>query len=329
MQLYRISTLWLAIAMVLGLMLAGCGPSKQDQAREAAQAEIRQSLVQDADAIRARLAQLGRVADLLQKPVETGSSRQTAACLVPYPEFFTGAERGGDTKMAGPAETMERVAIVRWNELDAFSAAGARNEPADDLNFLCRPLGLAYDVGKLHKALADPSVFDRASEYRRLRALLLETRYLVAVKQIEYRDAKLDLGFQAKEFTPGRVAFSAALVDIEVPAVMAMWTAEATNSDEIGTRYSYKRRADSNVQEDAFRKAAEKGLQDDLRKRAFEVLEGRIRGLIVGPGTFGPAGKAAQSNASSASHSDEKPGAAITPSPDEKVSEPAPDAKIP
>jgi hypothetical protein len=307
----------LSIGVLTLLGLAGCGPSKSEQATQAMLAEIKKSNAEHGEAIRARCAQLGAAADLLQNPAVTAAMPANTHFEI-YPEFYSGGPWGEAAKAATAGETV-RVAVVRWNDLDGYSATGVKNEPADDLTFLCRPLGFYYDVKKVKTALADPAEFSDIENYRRLRELLLNTRYVLALQQLDYQDGKLEAGSGASVFTPGHVAFRAALIDIEQPAVLATGEGEATNSDRIETRFYYKDDG-SNAKDEAARKAAEDGLRDDLRKRSFAALEQTLQSMVAGAGTSADDSQVETDSASESSDSKLESKFA----PDEKVSDPYP-----
>ncbi len=325
----------MSIAALL-VALAGCGASNDAQKQQAMLAEIKQSNAEHGPAIKARCAQLGAAADLLQNPTVTADVPANTNFEI-YPEFFSGGPWGAMAKAATTGETV-RVAVVRSNDLDDYSATGVKNEPADDLTFLCRPLGFYYDVKKVKTALTDPAEFSDIENYRRLRELLLNTRYVLAIKQLDYQDGKLEAGSGASVYTPGHVAFRAALVDIEQPAVLAIGEGEATNSDQIETRFYYKDDG-SNAKDEAARKAAEDGLRDDLRKRSFAALEQTLQSMVAGAGTSAdgsqeetdPASESSDSKLESKFAPDEKVGdpyPSNAPS-DSKLSDPSPDTEVP
>jgi hypothetical protein len=273
--------------------LTGCGPSKSEQAKSQALAEIKQSNADFGEAIKVRCAQLGAAAELLQNPTITGDLPDGVHFEI-YPEFYSGTTWEEAAK-SHTAEQTVQVAVVRANDLDTYSTTGVKNLPADDLTFLCRPLGFYFDVLRVQKALTNPSEFDDIENYRRLRKLLLSTCYVLALQQLDYRDGSLDAGSGASVFTPGHVAFRAALIDLEQGAVLAIGEGEATNSDEIHTQYRYKDDG-SNAKDEAARKAAEDELREDLRKNAYAALEQTLQAMVAGAGTsaeqqLGPDGK--------------------------------------
>ncbi|MBX9788776.1 MAG: hypothetical protein K2Y37_07655 [Pirellulales bacterium] len=312
---------------VIGLLVAGtgCGPSKSEQAKTEALAEIKKSNAEQGEAIRARCAKLGAAAALLQDPQVTAAVPANTNFEI-YPEFYSTWQGASPAKAEKLGETVP-VAVVCWNHLDTYNSEGVKNEPADDLTFLCRPLGFYYDVKKVKDALADPSVFDGVENYRRLRELLLGTRYVLALEQLDYRDAELEEGTDFLVFNPGHVAFRAVLIDVEQPAVLAIGEGEATNSDEIETHFSFKR-DDATDEDRASRKSGEEGLRDDLRKHAYAALEQTLQSMVSGAGQpaeqeLGPDGKLHD-----AGPVDTKLSEPI-PSDDSKLSDPSPDTKIP
>lgn len=281
-------------SLMVGLVaLAGCGPSKSEQAKSQALAEIKQSNADFGEAIRARFEQLGKAAALLNNPTVTGAVPANTNFEI-YPEFFSAGSSESPMKATTAGQTVA-LAVVNWNHLDTFSADGVKNEPADDLTFLNRPLGFYYDIKRVRDALTDPSVFDDAENYRRLRELALKTRYVLALQQLDFQSGSLEAGSGASVFTPGHVAFRAALIDLEQGAVLAIGEGEATNSDEIHTQYRYKDDG-SNAKDEAARKAAEDELREDLRKNAYAALEQTLQAMVAGAGTsaeqqLGPDGK--------------------------------------
>ncbi len=126
-------------------------------------------------------------------------------------------------------------------------------------------------------------MFDDADNYRRLRELALNTRYVLALQQLDFQSGSLEAGSGASVFTPGHVAFRAALIDLDGPAVLAIGEGEATNSDEIHTQYRYKDDG-SNAKDEAARKAAEDQLREDLRKNAFASLQQTLQSMVAGQG---------------------------------------------
>lgn len=321
--------------------LTGCGPSKSEQAKSQALAEIKQSNAEQGDAIRARFDQLGKAAALLNSPAVTGAVPANTHFEI-YPEFFSAGMSDAMTKATTSSETVT-LAVVNWNHLDTYSADGVKNEPADDLTFLNRPLGFYYDIKRVRDALTDPSVFDNADNYRRLRELALKTRYVLALQQLDFQSGSLEAGSGASVFTPGHVAFRAALIDLEQGAVLALGEGEATNSDEIHTQYRYKDDG-SNAKDEAARKAAEDELREDLRKNAYAALEQTLQAMVAGAGTsaeqeLGPDGKLHEvvpsGEGPAAFPSDSKLEAAPSDVPiDSKLSDPfpsdpSPDTKVP
>lgn len=328
--------------VALSITLAGCGPSKSQQAKTAMLAEIKQSNAEQGDAIRARCAQLGAAADLLQNPTVT-SAVPANTNFEFYPEFFSGGPWAEAAKTVQPGETV-RVAVVRASDLDMYSSTDSKNASAEDLTFLCRPLGFYFDVAKVKKALTDPNEFSDIENYRRLRGLLLGTRFVLALQQLDYQDGSLDAGSGASVFTPGHVAFRAVLIDLDGPAVLAIGEGEATNSDQIETHFRYKDDG-SNDKDEAARKAAEDGLREDLRKHTFAALQQTLQSMVAGQGTpvdqqLGPDGKLHEvmpsvegpgdaprdSKLSDPFPSDATPSDAPEGS---KLSEPNPDTKVP
>ncbi len=279
--------------LALLITLTGCGPSKSEQAKSQALAEIKQSNAEQGEAIKVRCAQLGAAAALLQSPAVTGDLPDGVHFEI-YPEFYS----GGPWEEAAKSHTADQtvhVAVVRANDLDTYNSDGVKNQPADDLTFLCRPLGFYFDVLRVKKALTNPSEFDDVENYRRLRKLLLSTRYVLALQQLDFQSGSLEAGSGASVFTPGHVAFRAILIDLDGPAVLAIADGEATNSDEIHTQYRYQDDG-SNAKDEAARKAAEDELREDLRKNAFAALEQTLQSMVAGPGTpvdqqLGPDGK--------------------------------------
>ena len=284
--------LYMSVVALL-ITLTGCGPSKSEQAKSQALAEIKQSNADFGEAINVRCAQLGAAAELLQNPTVTGDLPDGVHFEI-YPEFYSGSTWEEAAK-SHPAEQTVHVAVVRANDLDTYNTDGVKNQPADDLTFLCRPLGFYFDVLRVKKALTNPSEFDDIENYRRLRKLLLSTSYVLALQQLDYQDGSLDADSGASVFTPGHVAFRAILIDLDAPAVLAMGEGEATNSDEIHTQYRYKDDG-SNAKDEAARKAAEDQLREDLRKNAFAALEHTLQSMVAGQGApvdqqLGPDGK--------------------------------------
>ena len=315
------------------IALAGCGSSKNEQTKTAMLAEIKQSSAEQGDAIRARCAQLGAAAALLQNPTVTAAVPANTHFEI-YPEFYGGGSIDAMTKTTMPGETVT-LAVVCWNHLDSYNTDGVKNEPADDLAFLCRPLGYYYDVAKVKKALTDPNEFSDVENYRRLRELLLGTRYVLALQQLDFKNAEIEAGSGASEFTPGHVAFRAALIDLEQPAVLAIAEGEATNSDQIETHFRFKDDG-SNAKDEAARKAAEDGLREDLRKNAIASVEQTLQAMVAGPGTsaeqqLGPDGKLHEVTPNVEGPSDSKlsePFPSNAPG-DSKLSDPSPDTKVP
>ena len=284
--------LYMSVVALL-ITLTGCGPSKSEQAKSQALAEIKQSNADFGEAINVRCAQLGAAAELLQNPTVTGDLPDGVHFEI-YPEFYSGSTWEEAAK-SHPAEQTVHVAVVRANDLDTYNTDGVKNQPADDLTFLCRPLGFYFDVLRVKKALTNPSEFDDIENYRRLRKLLLSTSYVLALQQLDYQDGSLDADSGASVFTPGHVAFRAVLIDLDGPAVLAIGEGEATNSDEIHTQYRYKDDG-SNAKDEAARKAAEDQLREDLRKNAYAALQQSLQAMVAGPGTsteqqLGPDGK--------------------------------------
>ena len=279
--------------LALLITLTGCGPSKSEQAKSQALEEIKKSNADYGEAIHARFDQLGKAAALLKNPTVTGKVPADTHFEI-YPEFFSAGLSDAMTKTTAPSETVT-LAVVNWNHLDTYNTDGVKNEPADHLTFLNRPLGFYYDIKKVRDALTDPSVFDDADNYRRLRELALSTRYVLALQQLDFQSGSLEAGSGANVFTPGHVAFRAVLIDLDGPAVLAIGEGEATNSDEIHTQYRYKDDG-SNAKDEAARKAAEDQLREDLRKNAYAALQQSLQAMVAGPGTsteqqLGPDGK--------------------------------------
>jgi hypothetical protein len=324
--------LYMSVVALL-ITLTGCGPSKTEQAKSQTLAEIKQSNADFGEAIRVRCAQLGAAAALLQNPTVTGDVPDGVHFEI-YPEFFS----GGPWEEAAKSPTADQtahVAVVRANDLDTYNTDGVKNQPADDLTFLCRPLGFYFDVLRVQKALTNPSEFDDIENYRRLRKLLLSTSYVLALQQLDYQDGSLDAGSGASVFTPGHVAFRAVLIDLDGPAVVAIADGEATNSDEIHTQYRYKDDG-SNAKDEAARKAAEDQLREDLRKNAFAALEQTLQAMVSGSGApaeqqLGPDGKLHEVSPDDASAIDDGPSDAPRDSKlsDPFPSDPSPDAKVP